>query len=124
MLADYLHAAKGVVEAKQARPGVPIHVRLGSKEGRSGVGKHDNVGIADSCAVWAISSGRDVCGLVRVACSKKARRYIPKSAIQRVQVSHHPPPQLLRILHTNCTHPRCCKMRVAIILLYFRFFGF
>ena len=29
MLAGYLHATKEVVQVKQARPGVTVHVRLG-----------------------------------------------------------------------------------------------
>eukprot|EP00904_Undaria_pinnatifida_P000346 jgi/Undpi1/10311/HiC_scaffold_28.g12762.m1 len=84
MLAGYLHAAKGVVEAKQASPGVAVHVRFGGKN-NSGVDKEENTGIASSFAVWAISSGRETCGLVRVACSEMAKTDIPKSAIQRVQ---------------------------------------
>ena len=88
MLASYLHAAKGVVEAKQARPGVAVHVRLGGKKASSGVDKDDdNTDVASSYAVWAISSGREACGLVRVACSEMSQTDIPRSAIQRVQVS-------------------------------------
>lgn len=101
MLARYLHAAKGVVEAKQTRPGVAVHVRLGGNKGSSGAGEGDNTGIANSYAVWAVSSGRETCGLVRVACSEIAQTDIPKSAIQRVQVSYplcrqlHRPPSTL-----------------------------
>ena len=87
MLATYLHEAKRVIEAKQARPGVAVHVRLGGKKAGSGVDKDDNTDIASSYAVWAISSGREACGLVRVACSELAQTDIPRSAIQRVQVS-------------------------------------
>lgn len=86
MLASYLHAAKEVVEAKQARAGVAVHVRLGGKKDSSGADKDENTGIASSYAVWAISSGREACGLVRVACSEMAQTDIPRSAIQRVQV--------------------------------------
>ncbi|CAM9136456.1 unnamed protein product, partial [Laminaria digitata] len=85
MLASYLHAAKGVVEAKQAHPGVAVHVRLGGKKISTGAEMDDNTEIASSYAVWAISSGREACGLVRVACSDMAQTNIPRSAIQRVQ---------------------------------------
>lgn len=90
MLASYLRAAKGVVEEKQARPGVAVHVRLGGNKRSGGVDKDDNTDIASSYAVWAISSGREACGLVRVACSEMAQTDIPRSAIQRVQVSEIP----------------------------------
>lgn len=89
MLATYLHAAKAVVEAKQARPGVAVHVRLGGKKRNSGVGKDDSTDIASSYAVWALSSGREVRGLMRVGCSEIAKTDIPRSAIQRVQVRQH-----------------------------------
>lgn len=90
MLASYLHAAKRVVEEKQARPGVAVHVRLGGKKASSGVNKDDNTDIASSYAVWAISSGRETCGKVRVACSEMAQTDIPRYAIQRVQVRQIP----------------------------------
>lgn len=86
MLTNYLQAAKGVVGAKQARPGVAVHVRLGDKKSNSGVANEDSTDTACSYAVWAISSGREACGLVRVACSEMAQTDIPRSAIQRVQV--------------------------------------
>ena len=90
MLAGYLHAAKGVVEAKQARPGVAVHVRLGGEKNNTRGDKEGSTDIAGSYAVWAISSGRAACGLVRVACSEMAQTDIPKSAIQRVQASPTP----------------------------------
>lgn len=89
MLATYLHAAKAVVEAKQARPGVAVHVRLGGKKRNSGVGKDDSADIASSYAVWALSSGREARGLMKVGCSEIAQTDIPRSAIQRVQVRQH-----------------------------------
>lgn len=92
MLDNYLHAAKGVVEAKQARPGVAVHVRLSDKKGRSDVDKDNNTDVAGSYAVWAISSGREACGLIRVGCSEVAQTDIPRSAIQRVQVREIVPP--------------------------------
>lgn len=91
MLADYLRAAKEVVQAKQARPGVAVHVRLGGgtdggvgKDGRS-----DRVDSTDSYAVWAVTAGRDTCGVVRVACSEMAQTEVPRSAVQRVQVRNN-----------------------------------
>lgn len=64
MLSKYLHAAKNVVQTKQARPGVAVHVRLGGddpddggdKQGGSGAGR---TGVASSYAVWAVT-GVDV----------------------------------------------------------------
>ncbi|CAM9252394.1 unnamed protein product, partial [Laminaria digitata] len=85
MLTSYLHAAKGVVEWKQARPGVAVHVRLGGKKACGGADKVDSTEIASSYAVWAISSGPEAGGLIRVACSEMAQTDIPRSAIQRVQ---------------------------------------
>lgn len=83
MLDEYLNAAKEVVQAKQARPGVPVHVRLGGgDEGGDG----DNMESTGSYAVWAVTAGRDACGVVRVACSEAAQTEVPRSAIQRVQV--------------------------------------
>lgn len=58
MLSAYLNAAKTVVQQKQARPGVAVHVRLGGeteggeKEGGDGVGRN---GVASSYAVWAVT---------------------------------------------------------------------
>ena len=112
MLAGYLHAAKGVVEAKQASPGVAVHVRLGGKN-NSGVDKEENTGIASSFAVWAISSGRETCGLVRVACSEMAKTDIPKSAIQRVQVSYC----VLNYLHA----PQMLRSKRALALVVSHF---
>lgn len=88
MLAGYLHAAKGVVQTKQARPGVAVHVRLGGDTDAGGNQEDgDDMGIAGSYAVWAVTTGRDACGVVRVACSKMAQTEVPRSAVQRVQVS-------------------------------------
>lgn len=58
MLSAYLNAAKNVVQQKQARPGVAVHVRLGGdtdggeKEGSDGVSRN---GVASSYAVWAVT---------------------------------------------------------------------
>lgn len=65
MLSTYLHAAKNLVQTKQARPGVAVHVRLGGddndggdkdkdKQGGSGASK---TGVASSYAVWAVTGG-------------------------------------------------------------------
>lgn len=86
MLANYLHEAKGVLEAKQARPGVAVHVRLSAKKGRSDVDKDDSTDIANSYAVWAVSCGHEARGLIRVGCSEVAQTDIARSAIQSVQV--------------------------------------
>lgn len=73
MLSAYLNAAKTVVQQKQARPGVAVHVRLGGdteggeKEGSDGVGRN---GVASSYAVWAVTgkvSTNPVRGLIVVA---------------------------------------------------------
>lgn len=88
ILAEYLHMAREVVQAKQARPGVAVHVRLGGSY--SGVDRDDDridsMDCAGSYAVWALTAGRDACGVVRVACSEMAQTEVPRSAVQRVQV--------------------------------------
>lgn len=88
MLAEYLHQAKEVVQAKQARPGVAVHVRLGggNSGGDQADGGGDAMDTANSYAVWAVTAGRDACGVVRVACSEMAQTEVPRSAVQRVQV--------------------------------------
>lgn len=91
MLANFLHAAKEVVETKQARPGVAVHVRLGG--GNAGDVQKDSEGSsmdrAGSHAVWAITAARDTGGGVRVACSEMAQTDVPRSAVQKVQVRQH-----------------------------------
>lgn len=58
MLSAYLNAAKAVIQEKQARRGVAVHVRLGGdtdvqgKEGSDGVSRN---GVASSYAVWAVT---------------------------------------------------------------------
>ena len=88
MLAEYLRAAKEVVQAKQERPGVAVHVRFGG--GSGGVGQEDgpmnNSDCAGSYAVWALTASRDDCGVARLACSEMAQTEVPRSAVQRVQV--------------------------------------
>lgn len=88
MLDDFLNEAKEVVQARQARPGVAVHVRLGG--GNSMCDQEYNEGnatdTAGSYAVWAVTVGRDACGVVRVACSEMAQTEVPRSAVQRVQV--------------------------------------
>ena len=89
MLAEYLHATKEVVQKKQARPGVAVHVRLGgiSVGVDLGDGHIDSTDRTGSYAVWAVTTGRhDTCDVVRVACSEMAQTEVPRSAIQRVQV--------------------------------------
>lgn len=61
MLSNYLQAARNVVQARQARPGVAVHVRLGGddngggeKQGGSGASR---TGVASSYAVWAVTGG-------------------------------------------------------------------
>lgn len=84
MLDEYLHAAKEVVQVKQARPGVAVHVRLGG--GNENGDDDDDMESAGSYAVWAVTAGRDTGGVVRVACSEAIQTEVPRSAIQRVQV--------------------------------------
>lgn len=107
MLASYLHVAKGVVEEKQVRPGVAVHVRLGGNNRSSGVDKDDNTDIANSYPVWAISSGRETCGLTRVGCSDLAQTDIPRSSIQRVQVMQILPPSASRTAPPSVVWVHC-----------------
>lgn len=88
MLGEYLDAAKAVVQLKQARRGVAVHVRLGGGNGDDDEkdGQGDGMESAGSCAVWAVTAGRDTSGVVRVGCSERAQTEVPRSAIQRVQV--------------------------------------
>ena len=89
-----------MVQEKQARPGVAVHVRLGGSYG--GVGQEDdpidNMDCTGSYAVWAVTAGRDACGVVRVACSEMAQTEVPRSAVQRVQVRHEGYKALTRTL--------------------------
>lgn len=88
MLDEYLHAAKAVVQLKQARRGVAVHVRLGGGNGDGHENDQgDDMDSAGSYAVWAVTAGRDTSGVVRVGCSEIAQTEVPRSAIQRVQVS-------------------------------------
>lgn len=87
MLSTYLHAAKDVVKAKQASPGVAVHVRLGDGgSDNTGDGEVATTSVAGSYAVWAITAGRHSAGVLRVACSEMAQTKVPIPAIQRLQV--------------------------------------
>ena len=88
MLAEYLHAAKEVVRAKQARPGVAVHVRLGAsyRGGDHEDGPLDGSDCVGSYAVWAVTASQDTDAVVRVACSGTAQTQVPRSAVQGVQV--------------------------------------
>ena len=91
MLAEYLRAAKEVVQAKQERPGVAVHVRFGGGGGGGGgVGQEDgpmdNSDYAGSYAVWALTASRGDYGVARLACSEMAQTEVRRSAVQRVQV--------------------------------------
>eukprot|EP00903_Cladosiphon_okamuranus_P006465 g6325.t1 len=108
MLSTYLHAAKNVVQTKQARPGVAVHVRLGGDDHDAGDKDKDNeggsgtsrTGVASSYAVWAVTAGRSACGVVRVACSEMAQTEVPVSAIQRVQSKEE---ALAALVKARCT---------------------
>lgn len=89
MLDEYVRRVKAIVEVKQARPGVAVHVRLGGTDaatvdewGRT----YRSGSNAGSYAIWALTSGRDDAGDVRVGCSEAAQTEVPRSAIQRVSV--------------------------------------
>lgn len=87
MLSTYLHAAKDVLQKKQASPGVAVHVRLGDGGSAAKADKGvTTTSVASSYAVWAITAGRHSPGVIRVACSEMAQTNVPMSAIQRVQV--------------------------------------
>lgn len=84
MLSTYLHSAKNVVQTKQARPGVAVHVRLGgddndngggSKKGGSGAGR---LGVASSYAVWAVTGGWSGLGCQVVACGRLLLFCVPR----------------------------------------------
>ncbi|CAB1100122.1 unnamed protein product [Ectocarpus sp. CCAP 1310/34] len=86
MLSTYLHAAKDVVKAKQASPGVAVHVRLGDAGSKNnGNVEAATTSVAGSYAVWAITVGCHSAGVIRVACSEIAQTKVPIPAIQRVQ---------------------------------------
>lgn len=93
MLSAYFDAAKEVVQKKQARPGVAVHVRLGGGNNWNDEAKHrrdtgaNRTDLSSSYAVWAVTNGSSPGGFVRVACSEMAQTAIPASAIQRVQVT-------------------------------------
>lgn len=64
MLSTYLHAAKNVVQTKQGRPGVAVHVRLGGDDNNNDAGDKQGgsngasrTGVASSYAVWAVTGG-------------------------------------------------------------------
>ncbi|CAM9988984.1 unnamed protein product [Ascophyllum nodosum] len=101
MLAEYLHAAKEVVRAKQARPGVAVHVRLGDIS--IGVdqeyGQIDSIDRVGSYAVWAVTADRETCDVVRVACSEMAQTEVLRSVIQRVQCEEE---ALAALVKTRC----------------------
>lgn len=85
---------------KQARVGVAVHIRLGGALENSGSGDEHEDGrgaggqsntlpggqTGGSYAVWAITTGRDDKGEVRVGCSGNEQTEVPRSAIQRVSV--------------------------------------
>lgn len=90
MLGQYVRAAKRVVQVKQARQGVAVHVRVGagtedtdSSASQGSVPSNDNAG---SCAVWALTTGRDAAGYARVGCSEGVQTQVPRSSIQSVSV--------------------------------------
>lgn len=74
MLSTYLHAAKNVVQTKQARPGVAVHVRLGGDDSdggdKQGGSAANRTGVTSSYAVWAVTGGC-VCRLVRLRSAPK-----------------------------------------------------
>ncbi|CAM9743160.1 unnamed protein product [Ectocarpus sp. 6 AP-2014] len=101
MLSTYLHAAKDVVKAKQASPGVAVHVRLGDGgSGKTGDVEASTTSVASSYAVWAITVGRHSAGVIRVACSEMARTKVPIPAIQRVQSEEQ---ALAALVKARCT---------------------
>ncbi|CBJ28283.1 expressed unknown protein [Ectocarpus siliculosus] len=103
MLSSYLEAAKKAVQAKQSRPGVAIHVRLGG-EGDKGGTPGDKSSVASSYAVWAVTAGRNAGsnarGVARVGCSEMAQTEVPMSAIQRVQCEEE---ALAALVKARCT---------------------
>lgn len=89
MLAEYMRAVKSMVQVKQARLGVAVHVRLGGTDA-GGVDERGRAcrsgSNAGSYAIWAITAGRDGVDDVRVGCSEAAQTEVPRKAIQRVSV--------------------------------------
>ncbi|CAM9209280.1 unnamed protein product [Scytosiphon promiscuus] len=106
MLASYFDAAKEVVQKKQARSGVAVHVRLGGSNTCSSEFKSqwsstdDQAGLAGSYAVWAMTNGSTAGGAIRVACSEMAQTEIPASAVQRVQSEEE---ALAALVKARCT---------------------
>ncbi|CAM9221799.1 unnamed protein product [Ectocarpus fasciculatus] len=101
MLSTYLHAAKDVLQKKQASPGVAVHVRLGDGGSAAKGGKGvSSTSVASSYAVWAITAGRHSAGVIRVACSEMAQTNVPMSAIQRVQSEEE---ALAALVKARCT---------------------
>lgn len=86
------------VQVKQARVGVAVHIRLGGALENSGDEHEDGRGAGGqsntlpggqtggSYAVWAVTTGLDAQGEVRVGCSENEQTEVPRSAIQRVSV--------------------------------------
>ncbi|CAM9742455.1 unnamed protein product [Ectocarpus sp. 4 AP-2014] len=103
MLSSYLEAAKKAVQAKQSRPGVAVHVRLGGEGDKGGTPGHKS-SVASSYAAWAVSAGRDAGsnarGVARVGCSEMAQTEVPVSAIQRVQCEEE---ALAALVKARCT---------------------
>ncbi|CAM9123543.1 unnamed protein product [Ectocarpus sp. 8 AP-2014] len=99
MLSTYLHAAKDVLQKKQASPGVAVHVRLGDGSAAKG-DKRVTTSVASSYAVWAITAGRHSTGVIRVACSEMAQTNVPMSAVQRVQSEEE---ALAALVKARCT---------------------
>ncbi|CAM9323331.1 unnamed protein product [Ectocarpus fasciculatus] len=103
MLSSYLEAAKKAVQAKQSRPNVAVHVRLGG-EGDKGGTPGEKSSVVSSYAVWAVTAGRDADsnarGVARVGCSEMAQTEVPMSAIQRVQCEEE---ALAALVKARCT---------------------
>ncbi|CAM9209356.1 unnamed protein product [Scytosiphon promiscuus] len=108
MLSAYFDSAKEVVQNKQARSGVAVHVRLGGGNNNncSDESRHrkdagsKRTDLSSSYAVWAVTSGSSPGGVVRVACSAMAQTAIPASAIQRVQSEEE---ALAALVKARCT---------------------
>ncbi|CBN75502.1 expressed unknown protein [Ectocarpus siliculosus] len=100
MLSTYLHAAKDVLQKKQASPGVAVHVRLGDSGSAAKGDKGVTTSVASSYAVWAITAGRHSPGVTRVACSEMAQTNVPMSAVQRVQSEEE---ALAALVKARCT---------------------
>ncbi|CAM9743090.1 unnamed protein product [Ectocarpus sp. 6 AP-2014] len=100
MLSTYLHAAKDVLQKKQASPGVTVHVRLGDSGSAAKGDKGVTASVASSYAVWAVTAGRRSPGVIRVACSEMAQTNVPMSAVQRVQSEEE---ALAALVKARCT---------------------